>query len=373
MRFEEIIGQDLVVNQIREAIQQDRLPHALMLTGPPGVGKLAMANAIAQYVNCLQPTNEDSCGKCANCTKIRKGIHPDIRFILPIISKKVSGRRLLSADYFTEFRESFFQNPYMSFAKWQRILDGANKQLMISVHEIRALKQQIFLKAFEAPYKVVIVWNAERINNQGANAFLKLLEEPPDKTLLIMTCSDTSQLLTTINSRCQRVQLGRVRSEMIQQYLVRHKELDENQALEVASIAEGSIANAHEYLEDSSIALREIYIQWLRAIYTGRYDKMDVQTDKIKKENKEYQKLFLALAIKKMRDSLLFHLNMQELALLTEEEKAFQTNFSKVVNPLKVEQITQALEESLYHISGNANAQMVFSALSVRIYAILRS
>ncbi len=372
MFFHEIIGQEAVVQHIREAVQNNRLPHALMLSGPAGIGKLALANAIAQYVNCLNPSDTDSCGTCSNCGKIRKGIHPDIRFILPIISKKEGSRQLLSADYFGEFRSHFFEEPYMSFAQWQRLLGGANKQLMISVHEIRALKQHIYLKAFEALYKVLIIWNAERINVQGANAFLKLLEEPPDKTLLIMTCSDPSKLLNTINSRCQRIQLGRVGVEEIRQYLLDKKKLDESQATEIAAIAEGSMANAHELLEDSSITLKAVYIEWLRAIYTGRYDKMTLQTEKVYKESKEFQKLFLALAIKKMRDSLLYHLDMKQLALVTEDEKAFQNNFSKVVDPTKVSFIAKALEESLRQISGNANAQMVFSALSIRIHAILR-
>ncbi|RMG28991.1 MAG: DNA polymerase III subunit delta' [Bacteroidetes bacterium] len=373
MQFQELIGQQAVARRVLEAIQQNRLPHALMLTGPEGVGKLAFANAIAQYVNCLKPGPADSCGSCSQCRKIRKGLHPDLKFILPIISKKEGGRQLLSADYYQEFRQAFFQHPYMSSGQWQRMLGGENKQLMIGVHEIREMKQQIFLKAFEGRYKVLLVWQAELINRQGANAFLKLLEEPPDQTLIIMTCSDPSRLLSTINSRCQQIRLGRVGAEEIQAYLQKQHQLSQEQAAQVATIAEGSIANALEFIEESNIALKTLYVEWLRAIYTGNYPKMSAQTEKICKENKEYQKLFLVLAIKKMRDSLLYHLGVEQLALLTEEEKAFQQNFSKLVDATKVERITRALEESRRQIMGNANAQMVFSALSIQIYSILRA
>lgn len=372
MHLREIIGQEEAKQHVLEAIQQDRLPHALMLTGPEGVGQLAFANAIAQYMNCLNPTPTDSCGHCANCVKIRKGIHPDLRFILPIISKKTGGKQLLSEDYAADFREAFFAAPYLSFAAWQRMLGGENKQLMISVHEIRAMKQQIYLKAFEAPYKVVIVWNAERINVQGANAFLKLLEEPPGKTLLLMTCSDPSKLLTTINSRCQRVALKRIPAEQIQRHLQDARGLEAAEAREIANISEGSIAQAYEYLEESSLALRNRYVDWLRAVYGGRYDQMTETIEELAKESKEHQKLFLTLAVKKMRDSLLYHLGLKHLALLTEEEKAFQENFSKVINPEKVERMTEAMEEGLFHIGRNANAQMVLSALSTRMYAMLR-
>lgn len=372
MHFHEIIGQQAAIDHIREAIKNDRLPHAIMLTGPAGVGKLALANAIAQYVNCLAPSEGESCGKCTNCIKIRKGIHPDIRYILPIVSKKEGGRQWLTEDYFDQFRPGFFSDPYFSFAQWQRTLGGENKQLMISVNEIRELKRGIYLKAFEAPYKVVILWNAERVNVQGANAFLKLLEEPPDRTLIIMTCSDTSQLLTTINSRCQQVRLGRIRPEIIETYLVAKKETEPVRAKEIAAIAEGSMANAYEYLEESTHEMNSLYAEWLRAAYTGKFDKIAVQLERIYKENREFQKLFLDLSVKKIRDSLMYHLGTPQLALVTEAERDFQEKFSQVINPHRVERIADALENSRKYISGNANPQMVFTALSLEIHQILR-
>lgn len=373
MQFKELIGQAEAIGHVKEAIEHQRLAHALLLTGPEGVGQLALANAIAQYLNCQNRQEEDSCGKCPSCIKIRKGIHPDVRFILPIISKTEGGKRYLTEDYFEPFKEHFFQDPYFSFQSWQRVLGGENKQLFISVHEIRNLKRKIFLKAFEAPYKVVIVWNAERINVEGANAFLKLLEEPPDRTQIILTCSDPSQLLTTINSRCQRVHMHRLSAAAIKEYLLANKETTETEATEVAGIAEGSIGNAGEYLTEGSQVMSETYSSWLRAAYAGDYQKIHEQVETLIKESKEFQKLFLEISVKKMRDSLLYHLGLSEMALVTEQEKTFQENFSKVVNPNKVEKITHEMEESRRQISGNANSQMVFTALSLRMHSILRS
>lgn len=344
-----------------------------MLTGPAGVGQLALANAIAQFVNCLHPEENDSCGKCSNCLKISKAIHPDIRFILPIISKTEGGKRYLSEDYYQHFREPFADDPYMSYAQWQRALGGENKQLFISVHEIRALKRGIYLKAFEAPYKVVIVWNAEQINTEGANAFLKLLEEPPDKTLLILTCSDPSRLLTTINSRCQRIPLERIKPPAIQAYLEERKGLETDLAKELAGIAEGSISTASEYVSEHSQEMNALYANWLRAVYTGQYDKIHEQIEKIYQGNKEFQKLFLELSVKKMRDSLLYQIGLPQLALVTESEKVFQEKFSQVVNAAKVEKITQELEDSYRYLSGNANAQMVLTDLSMKVHRIMRS
>lgn len=373
MRFADLLGQDAARQRVLEAIERGRLPHALMLVGPEGVGKLGMATAIAQYVNCLQPSDGDSCGKCSNCTKIAKGIHPDLHYVLPIISKKEGTKQWLTADYFDQFRQEFFHDPYLSFSKWRRMLEGEGKQLFISVHEIRELKRKISLKAFEAPNKVVIIWNAETINTQGANAFLKLLEEPPEKTLIILTCSDASVLLTTINSRVQRIRLGRIEKAEIDQYLQQKHQLDADMAEEFASIAEGSPATANEYLSDNSQKMSELYIEWLRAVYLGQYDKIQERLDSIVSENKEFQKLFLAVAVKKLRDSFLFQLGAKDLALSTRAELDFQQKFSQLMSADKVAAIAQHMEQSYRHISGNANPQMVLTALSLRVHGILRS
>lgn len=372
MQFRELIGQDAAGQRVREAFRHNRLAHALMLTGPAGVGKLAFANAIAQYVNCLNPTDDDSCGKCSSCIKIRKGIHPDLRFVLPIISKTEGGKRYLTQDYFGQFREPFVEDPYFSFSQWQSQLGGESKQLFISVHEIRELKRNVFLKAFEAKYKVVIVWQAELINREGANAFLKLLEEPPDRTLIIMTCSDPTRLLTTINSRCQRIPLQRISGEEIQSYL-QAQNTDPEAAEEIAAISEGSIGNAKEYLSESSQAISATYANWMRAVYMGDYAKILEQTENIFRESKEFQKLFLQISIKKMRDSLLYHLQTPQLALATQKEKAFQEKFSQIIDPEKVSRITEEMEKSRRAISGNGNSQMIFTALSLRMHGIIRS
>ncbi|WNJ15994.1 DNA polymerase III subunit delta' [Pontibacter sp. G13] len=373
MKFSDIIGQAEAKQKILDSIHNDRLAHALLLTGPEGVGQMAMAHAIAQYVNCHNPSETDSCGKCPSCLKIQKGVHPDFKYVLPIISKTTGGKRQLTADFFDGFREHFFQDPYYPFGSWQAHLGGDNKQLFISVHEIRELKKGIYLKSFEANYKVVIIWNAERINVEGANAFLKLLEEPPERTLILMTCSDPGKLLTTINSRCQRIQMGRLSPMEVQHYLVQYKGMEAVSAQEIASIAEGSIGNASEYLNDHQSAIREIYTEWLRAAFVGDFQKIQAQVERIIKESKEFQKLFLKISIKKMRDSLLFHLGTTKLALVTREERAFQEKFATYVDLDKVDRITAEMESSLRKISGNAQAKMVLTALSLRTHSILRS
>ena len=372
MKFSEIIGQAALKGRLRDTIERGRLSHALLLTGPEGVGQLALAVALAQYVNCESPTDEDSCGQCASCKMIAKGAHPDLHFVLPVISSTVGGKPVLTEAYLDTFREQFFQNPYLTAEQWKEALDSANKQLFISVHEMRALKRSLALKAFGAKYKVAIIWGAESIRTEGANAFLKLLEEPPERTLLLMTCSDPSLLLPTINSRCQRLQLERISNEEIKAYLKDDRALPDARAAELAAISEGSLGNALAFLGEANQTMQQLYSDWLRAIYTGRYDKIQSQLAPVLKGSKEFQKMFLQFAQKKIRDGLMFSLGVESLALSTPSERDFQQNFSRLLNADKVERILTQLDASRKHIAGNAHAQMEFTALSLRLNQILR-
>jgi DNA polymerase-3 subunit delta' len=372
MRFSEIIGQQSLKTRLKDAIHRGRLPHALLLTGPEGVGQLPMALALAQFVNCENPSEDDACGRCASCKMIAKGVHPDLHFVLPIVSSTQGGKAVLTEHYLDSFRQHFFQNPYLSYEQWQDALDSANKQLFISVHEMRDLKRKLMLKAYSAKYKVAVIWHAEHIRTEGANAFLKLLEEPPARTLLLMTCSDPSLLLPTINSRCQRLQLSRIETKEIQGYLVEDRGLEANRAAELAAISEGSLGNALAFLGEANQTMQTLYASWLRAIYTGRYDKIQSQLDPLLSGSKEYQKMFLHFAQKKIRDGLMFSLGTEQLALSTESEREFQQNFSRLLNPDKVGRMLEQLDASRKHIAGNAHARMELTALSLRLNQILR-
>lgn len=371
MQFKDIIGQSKAKETLLGMVHEERLPHALILKGRPGIGKLAFANAIAQYVNCENPSETDSCGVCNSCSKIKKGIHPDVRFIVPIISKKIEGKQGVSDDFFPEFRTHFFQNPYFSFTEWIALMQGENKQVGIRIHEIRELKRKILLKAFEAKYKVVIFWNAEKINTEAANAMLKLLEEPPERTIMIMTVSDTTQLLTTINSRCQRIQLHRIPDPDMQAYLEGVHGLGQDRSLQISQLSEGSVTRAIELVKESNKSLSELYMTWLRTCMKGQFDEIQNWVETVSKENKEFQKLFLSYAIQKVRDSLLFSLNSPGLAAATPEEVEFQKKFSRYIQLNGIDKLARLMEDSLYYVGRNANSMMVLTVLSLRIHSLL--
>lgn len=371
MQFKEIIGQEKAKETIHGMVQDGRLPHAMILKGQPGLGKLAFANAIAQFINCENPSDDDSCGVCASCSKIRKGIHPDVRFVLPIVTISGTGPKTVTDDFFPSFREHFFKRPYFSMNQWVALMNGENKQVGIRIHEIRQLKRKIQLKAFEAKYKVVIFWNAEKINVEAANAMLKLLEEPPDKTVMIMTVSDTTNLLTTINSRCQRIQLHRVSEASMINFLKTEHGLNEDRAHQISQLAEGSLTKAIDLVNESNKSLSELYMNWMRISMKGQFDLVQGWVEQVTKENKEFQKLFLSYSLQKVRDSLLFSFNAPQLASASSEEVAFQQKFSRFIQLNGIERLSRLLEDGLHHISRNANSQMVLTVLSLRIHSLL--
>ncbi len=366
------IGQEKTWNSFINSVQENRLSHALILNGVPGVGKLAFANAMAAYLNCDNPLENQPCGICSSCQKISKGLHPDVHYVFPIISKVQSGKALTSDDFIQDFRKHFFENPYLSLNQWASILDGENKQLGIFIHDIRELKRKLNLKAFEQKYKVVIIWYAEKINVEGANAFLKLLEEPTEKTILLLCVSDTSQLLPTIRSRCQSLYLQKLSPNDIKAYLETHFELDAQHAQELAFLADGSLSKAIDIANESNSSFSELYMEWMRNCYEGSIEKIQNTIEKITKNSRENQKLFLDFTLQKLRDAVLFQTGLEEFSSVTELDKEFLLKFSKFIQTKGIEGMVNEINQAYYYISRNANSQLVFMGISLKINAILK-
>ncbi len=370
VKFSEIIGQQKAKDAVTSTIRAGRLPHALILKGPAGIGKLAFANAVAQYLNCENPSENDSCGHCPNCVKIRKAIHPDVHFVLPIINKKSGEKSTTTDDFFGIFRGYFVNNPFFSLAQWGAVQQGENKQLGIHIQEIRDLKRKVSLKAFEAKFKVVIIWNAEKINTEGANALLKLLEEPPERTILILTVTDPSQLLTTINSRCQRLQMHRVENEILASWLSEHQNLGMDQSRQLAQLSEGSVSRALELVAESTRSYSDLFQKWVKACFEGNHESINSWAELMSRESRDFQKLFLSFALQKVRDMLLISFNANQLALTTPEEAALFGNMVRNFKSGGVAELTRLIEDGLFYISRNANSHMVLVVLSQRAHAI---
>lgn len=371
MQFARIAGQQAARETFLKGYRENRLAHALLLRAPEGVGELAFANAIAQFINCDNPSAGDSCGSCPACKKISRGIHPDIHYVLPTALTGAEGKKMDHDALFPLFREQFFRNPYFSFREWIAVQEAENKQLTIHIAEVRDLKRKLMLKAFEGKFKVAIFWGAEKINQESANALLKLLEEPPDDTILILTCNDPGQLIMTIRSRCQMIHLHRVEDDTVAKELVANHGLSSEAASQVASLADGSISRAIEIACESDRSMDELFQTWLRAAFRGNYVEITAWTETIARSGREHQKLMLMYFLQKLRNTLFFQFGLEDRTFVTPQEREFQEKFRQFIRTQYMGDLSRLLEDTLFYISRNANAQMAYIMLCLRTHALL--
>ena len=222
MLFKEIIGQQEVKNRLRNMVDDDRVPHALMLFGPPGTGKRSLALAMAQYLACGRRQEYDSCGVCPSCVKFGKLVHPDLHFVVPVLTTQKVTKDPTTELFLTEWRSAFQDNPYLSENQWYEAVGAENKQGIINVKESEAIIRKLGFKPYESEYRMVVIWLPERMNQQAANKLLKQLEEPPDKTLILMVSESTERILPTILSRTQLVHVPPLDENLLREGLIEY-------------------------------------------------------------------------------------------------------------------------------------------------------
>ena len=376
MTFADVVAQPAALATLLRSLAAERLPHALLLRGPAGVGKLPLAWALAQRVNCLTPTAEgDACGNCAACRKVAQLIHPDVHLLVPYVRPAAGkGSAAAAADEaVVALRPLLIEQPYTPLEAFAEQHGGDNKQLVIPIDAVRELRRRLQLKHFEGQMKVVIVWHAERFNPEAANALLKVLEEPPDRTLFILTVEEPATLLPTIVSRCQGLRLGPLPRPAIEQALVARLGLDPARARAAAALSEGSFTAALASLEGAEAPLAEAVQQWLRLCYGGKLAELQQWSAELAQQPRERQKLVLHYALTQLRDSLAVLAGAPELVVATEAERTFVENFSKTLTPVRLERIVAAVEAGLYHLTRNANAPLALLDLSLDIHRSLRA
>lgn len=261
MQFKDIIGHQEIKDHLVRTVLENRVSHAQLFLGPEGSGSLALAHAYAQFINCEAKLADDSCGQCNSCRKYAKIIHPDLHFSFPFFAK---GKEETSVTYMEEWRAAFLKNPYLSLEYWRGQLEADNKQANINIAEAHDIIKKLSLKAFEAEYKILIMWLPEYLDTQG-NALLKLIEEPPEKTLFLLVSENQDRILNTIISRTQLVKIQKLPHQDITNYLVEERGIQKEQAGEIAFIADGNLQQALNLLSESGNHL-DLLIRWLRFI-----------------------------------------------------------------------------------------------------------
>lgn len=372
MRFSEIPGLSEAKQQLIHAIKGNHVAHAQLFYGQQGSANMALALAYATYINCKNPTDKDSCGSCESCTKMDRLVHPDLQFVFPVSStKSVTGKHVVSASYLNEWRAYLLNNLYGSVDQWSSFYGAENKQANISKEESRNIIKSLALKSFEAEYKVLIIWLPEYMNAFAANGILKILEEPPEKTLFLLVTCDYERLLTTILSRCQLFKVPSFTDEELTHYLMEHKAIEEEKARKIASLAEGSLQSAVEHIDSTEDDSHILFRDWMRQCWVKDFTSLHSTNESFGKLSKNGQKLFLQYALNMMRQALVSEYLVDEKEKLNVQEKDFAVKFGQALSTPKLEKISEEFSKAHYHLERNANVRILFMDLSITVGKIM--
>lgn len=370
MRFSEIPGNQAVKQKLIQSVNTGRVSHAQFFLGEDGSASLPLAWAYAQYLSC-QNRGEDSCGSCSSCLKLEKLAHPDVHWVFPVTTGKVI--HPTSDHFISDFRELMLNNPYSKESQWYTQLGTENKQGFISVTEATELTKKMALKPYEGGYKIVLIWHAEKMHTATANKLLKLLEEPPQKTIFILIAPQQEQLLTTILSRLQITKISRLSDEEMRAF-VQAKGASVESQNQVTQLAEGNINEALQLLEGDEASEENIhhFQQWMRLSYQANILGVTNWVDDISKIGRERQKAFLQYALHMVRESLVRNFASDNLQRLRGEEQGFAQKFSPFIHENNAVELIEALEKAHYDIGRNASAKILFTDLSLKLVLLLR-
>ncbi len=373
MQFKDIIGQSQAKELLIQLAREQRVPHALMLIGPPGNGKLALALAFAQFLNCKSKTETDSCGVCGSCVKYRKLIHPDLHFTFPVIKTQAFSKPT-STDYIGKWREYFLANPYPVFERWNQIIAEENKQGMIYVEEASEIIQKLNKKAYEADYKVSLIWLPETMNATCANKILKILEEPPANTIFILVTEEEQRLLSTIRSRCQTIRLPKIEEKILAEALFRHPSLGENDPLVMARIANGNFILAEELLLEDEIRKynHRQYTSLMRSGYKRNLAELLDWSDELSAIGRVRQLSFLRYCSQFTRENFMSNFREPALVTMDENEEKFAAKFAPFIQEKNVVLLFAEFEKSLKDIASNGNAKAVFTDMAIKVSKLIR-
>ena len=375
MQFKDVIGQSAIKQRLIQSVRENHVSHAQLFLGPAGSGKLPLALAYAQYILCPNRTETDSCGVCPTCQKVQKLVHPDLHFVFPTNTTKSVKSNPESDLFMEEWREFALKNDgYFSDNDWYAFLDIENKQGYMSVRDAASLLRKLSMKSYEGEYKIAIIWMAEKMRPDTANKLLKLLEEPPEKTVFLLIAEDPEDLLATIKSRTALVKIPAIDINEVQEALVERLSCPPQQAHDAALISEGNWLNACHFVKESED--RKFFFttfqQWMRLCFRAAYPELLDFSANIKTIGREKQKELLDYGLRIIRNSLLFNNNLAEIVMLPDEEKTFNSKFAPFVNPANLAQIAELFDEAIRHIERNGNAQIVFTDVGFKMVALLK-
>jgi DNA polymerase-3 subunit delta' len=373
MLFNQIIGQEHIKNHLQVSAKNGRIPHAQLFVGKEGSGTLPMAIAYAQLLLCNSSNDAAACA--IKCEKLQ---HPDLHFAFPVTTNDVVKKHAVSNLFLKDWRDFIKNQPYGSLFNWLQFIGVENKQGNIGVDEAEAVVKRLQLKSYEGGFKVMIIWMAEKMNIAAANKLLKLIEEPPNKTVFILITENEEQIINTIKSRCQALHFPVLSENDIANALIERENCSENEAAKVAHQAEGNYNKAVHLLQNdaSDLVFEEWFVAWIRTAFKAKGNAAVVQqliewSETIAKTGRETQKQFLEYCLQFFRQALLLNYKSDALVFMETQTSFDLSKFAPFVHAGNILEIQKELNDAMYHIERNGNAKIILLDLSMKLTRLL--
>lgn len=380
MLFKNVLGLEHIKNHLVTTAEMGRVAHAQLFVGPEGSGVLPMALAYAQYLLCGNTGGENDGGNTVCNTKCNSLTHPDLHFAFPVSNSDKVKSHAVSDHYLEEWRQFVKEQPYGNLFDWYRQIGIEKKQGQIGVDEAQDMVKKLSLKSYEGGYKILIVWMAEKMNISAANKLLKLIEEPPNKTVLLLLAEDEEQIINTIRSRCQILNFPPLPEQVITDELLL-KGVGQTEALTIALEANGNFNKALDLLNKDSedLVFERWFVQWVRSAFKAKGNKGAIQelilwSEEVAKTGREVQKKFLNYCLTMIRQALLLNYNANELVYAKVHMEGFDLKkFAPFVHENNILDIVKELEQAIFHVERNGNSKLIFTDLSIKLTRLLHA
>lgn len=373
MLFNQIIGQEHIKSHLQKSAENGRIPHAQLFVGKEGSGMLPMAIAYAQFLLCNFSKDSEICH--LKCNKLQ---HPDLHFAFPVTANDTVKKHPVSNLFLEEWRQFIQDQPYGSLFNWLQHIGVENKQGLINVDEAEDIVKKLKLKSFEGGFKVMIIWMAEKMNIAAANKLLKLIEEPPEKTVFLLITENEGQIINTIKSRCQALHFPALSEQDIANTLVVNHQVEDKKAANIAHQSEGNLNKALHLLHNdaSDLVFEEWFIAWIRTAFKAKGNPTVVQqlvswSETISKTGRETQKRFLEYCLQFFRQALLLNYKSDALVFMETKTNFQLSKFAPFVHSENILDIEKELSEAIYHIERNGNAKIILLDLSMKLTRFL--
>ena len=378
MTFSEVLGQQHIKSHLAKTVKSGKIPHTQLFIGKTGSGLLALALSYANEILCQSyDEKSDAYTSCKN--KVNKLAHPDLHFVYPVNTNEGVKKNPISDNFASSWRDFVFNNSYSSLYDWYQFIGIEKKQGNISKHEAVSISKKLSLKSYEGGYKVLIIWMAEKMNNECANQLLKLIEEPPEKTVVLPLTENVEIILDTIKSRCQKLHIPSLAEEEIYQELVDAYSLKSSEAKKISHQSNGDFNKALQIIKEDNkdVLFEDLFVLWVRTAFKAKKNKEAVNglfhwSEKIAEEGRETQKRFLNFCLEIFRQAMLKNYNAESLIYFQSHDGNFSFDkFSAYIHQNNILDIREALEKAIYHIERNGNAKIIFTDVSIQLTRLI--